>query len=387
MRIIYMLSENLNKTGSGIVHFMAVTRGLQKLGHSVCILGPRYHRRFRRPDKVDGFYIPLPGRNIISFVLFQLLVPLLFPLIYMRYRPDTILIRGGGGLGFFVHLAARLCRVKVVLEVNGIPWLELTARGYPKWLAKISKLFMRLECRTANRIIAVTSPIGEEIMRVFGIPQRRVITIQNGADPDEFDPENRAGKRLEMSIQPDTFVVGFIGAFTPWHGSREIIESALYLSPEIREKIVYLMIGNGEEWHEAKKMVIEKCLEERIWLPGQASRERVADYLSIFDVGMLINSCKEITVNGTSPLKFWEYLAAGLPVIISDNLNLNPIVSIENMGLILTDSTPLNIAKAIEEIFQKRSEFSEIGKHNRKLVQEKYSWLEVSKKVAEVLAG
>ncbi|MFH1975759.1 MAG: glycosyltransferase family 4 protein [Pseudomonadota bacterium] len=386
MRIIYMLSENLNKT-SGIVHFMAVTKGLQKLGHSVSILGPRYHRQFRKPENVHGFYIPVPGRNVFSFVLFQFLVPLLFPVIYLLYRPDVILIRGGGGLGFLVHIIARLCRVKVVLEVNGIPWLELIARGFSRWLAKISKLLMSIECRTANHVIAVTPLIAEDLICASGISPQKVTVIQNGADPDEFNRDNRSSKRLDMSIQPDKLVIGFIGFFSPWHGSKEIIESALFISPEIKEKIVYLMVGHGEGWHEAKQMVIDKGLEDIVRLPGRASRAQVADYLSIFDVGMLINSCEGITRNGTSPLKFWEYLAAGLPVIISDNLNLNPIVRNENMGLILTESSPQNIAKAIEEIFRKRDDFAEIGKRNRKLVEEKYSWSEVSKKVSEVLAG
>lgn len=387
MRIIYMLSEDLNRTGSGIVHFMAVARGLQKLGHAVCILGPRYHWKMRKPENVNGYYIPVPGRNVFSFFLFQLVAALIFPFICVRFRPNVILIRGGMGIGFVVHMIARLCRVKVVLEVNGIPWSELIAHGFSKWQAKINKLFMVVECRSANRIISVTSSIKEEVVRVSGISPEKVTVIHNGADPNEFDRNNRASKRLEMSIQPDKLVVGFIGDFSPWHGSKEIIESTLYISPEIKEKIIYLMVGHGEGWHEAKQIVIDKGLEDIVRLPGRASRAQVADYLSVFDIGMLINSgWKEAKISG-SPLKFWEYLAAGLPVIVSEDVSLTPIVQSENMGIVLTESSPQNIADSIKEIYYRRNEFAEIGKRNRKLVNEKYSWLEVSKKVAEVLAG
>jgi glycosyltransferase involved in cell wall biosynthesis len=134
-------------------------------------------------------------------------------------------------------------------------------------------------------------------------------------------------------------------------------------------------------------MVAEKGIEDIVRFRGQASRDQVADYLSVFDVGILINSgWKEKNV-GSSSLKFWEYLAAGLPVIISDNVSLTPIVRGENMGIVLEESSPENIARGIEEIFNRREEFAEVGRRNRKLVSEKYSWLEVSKRVSEVLAG
>lgn len=387
MRILYMLSEDLNRTASGIVHFMAVTRGLQKLGHSVSILGPRYHRQMRRPENVQGCYIPVPGRNIFSFLLFQLLAAFIFPLIYFRYRPDVILIRGGMGIGFLVHIIARLCRVKVVLEVNGITWSELIARGFSKGLAQINKICMSFECNTANNIITVTPSIREEVIRVSGISAKKATAIHNGADPNEFSLENRLSNRAKMSIPPDKLVIGFIGDFSPWHGSKEIIESALYISPEIKEKVVYLMVGHGEGWNEAKQIVIDKKLEDIVRLLGRASRDQVADYLSIFDVGLMINSdWKETKISG-SPLKFWEYLAAGLPVIVSDDVSLTPIVQNENMGIVLNESSPKNIAKAIEEIFHNQNVFVEVGMRNRKLVEEKYSWLEVSKKVAEVLAS
>jgi glycosyltransferase involved in cell wall biosynthesis len=147
------------------------------------------------------------------------------------------------------------------------------------------------------------------------------------------------------------------------------------------------MVGHGEGWQEAQKIVTDNGLEDIVRLLGWATRDQVADYLSVFDVGMLINSgWKEARISG-SPLKFWEYLAAGLPVIVSDDVSLTPIVQSENMGIVLDESSPENIAKAIEEIYHKRNDFGEIGKRNRKLVEEKYSWLEVSKKVAEVLAN
>jgi glycosyltransferase involved in cell wall biosynthesis len=387
MRVLYVLSENINRTDSGIVHFLAVARNLKKLGHDVVVLGPKYNFKMRRLPDIKGVYVPLPGRNVVSALLFFIIIVPMLPFLKLIYRPQAMLIRGGG-IDIFWMLCGmgRLLGIKVVVEANGVSWEEVRARGFSSFFVLLTKLSAILEVKLSDAVICVTSAIGDELVRASGIPPEKVTAIHNGADPNEFTRDNRLSKRFEMSIRPDELVVGYIGNFSPWHGTKEIIESALYLNPEVRQKVIYLMVGDGVSWQKAKQMIAEKCLENTVKLPGHASREQIVDYLSVFDVGVLIISCWEKAKTGTSPLKFWEYLASGLPVIISDDISLTPIVQGENMGIVLENSSPENIARSIEEIFNRREEFEEIGKRNRKLVNEKYSWLEVSKRVAEVLA-
>ncbi len=368
------------------MHFLAVARGLKRLGHDVCILGPQYHTHMRRPEGLRGIFIPVLSRSVLTYLIYQFLAALLLPLIVLTYRTQVILIRGGLGLGFLVQIAARLLGVRVVLEVNGIPWKELAVRGLPKWQARTSRWTMASMCKTAHAVIAVTPMIARELVRVCGIPARRITAIQNGADPAEFSRVNRRSKRAEMGIRPDQFLMGFIGDFSPWHGSLEIIESARELPPEVRRKTTYVLIGTGEGWERAKRVVLKAGLKDIVRLPGWASRQEVTDYLAAFDVGMVINcGWKEAGISG-SPLKFWEYLAAGLPVIVSDDEDLSLFVRGEGMGIVVEDTSPRSIAAAIEEMFRRREEFAEIGPRKRELVRRKYSWLEVSRKVARVLA-
>ncbi len=118
MRILYFLSENLNKTGGGIVHFMSVAQSLRKLGHDVTIIAPQYNKTIRRFKEFRTIFLPVPGRNMFSYFWFQLLAGFLFPLIVLIHRPDALLIRGGTGIEFLIILVARLFGVRVALETR-----------------------------------------------------------------------------------------------------------------------------------------------------------------------------------------------------------------------------------------------------------------------------
>ena len=387
MRVIYMLSEDLNRTGSGIVHFMAVANGLRRLGHDVILLGPKYHRCIRPLDGFSTILLPVPGRSAASFVLFQLLAIAIMPLIVLLRRPDALLIRGGMGVLFLACWVARLLGVQVVLEINGVTWSEVAARGFSRVLARLVRLTAGLECRAAHRIIAVTPLIGEELIRCFGIARQRVFAIDNGADPEEFTGTGRQGKRAELGIAANRLVVGFIGDFSPWHGVSEIIDSAALLSAAAKREVVYLLVGAGEGWQEARERVDRAGLADVVLLPGAANRRQVADCLAAFDVGLYLTGRTEVDSFGHSPLKFWEYLAAGLPVVASDDASLTPLIRANRVGLVLAESSARHLAEAVETVLGRREEFVEIGRRNRQLVIERHSWLEVSRRVAAVLSG
>jgi glycosyltransferase involved in cell wall biosynthesis len=299
----------------------------------------------------------------------------------------VVLIRGGWGLFFLLALVARLFGVATVVEVNGIAWAELTSRGFHPVYAWAAKWTGFLQCRTADRIIAVTPAIGEELARAFGVPPDRIFPIQNGADPDQFDPVRREAARAALSIPPEKFVVGFTGVFAPWHGVLELVESARYLPPDVRSQVLYLMVGDGQVWEAVRRRVEQWGLQDVVRLPGMVPHSRIADYCIAFDAGVLIRTDPMKRRCPGSPLKFWEYLAAGLPVIVTDDCDMTPIVEGHRMGLVVREASPQALAAAITEAFRRRRELAETGRRNRELVVQRFSWLEVARRVAKVCAG
>ena len=337
---------------------------------------------------VKGVYIPLPGRNILSLFLFHFIAALIFPLLMCIYRPQAMLIRGGG-IGPFWLLCGigRLLGVRVVLEVNGISWTEVESRGFNSFIVKLTRWSAILQVKLSNAIICVTLAIGDELSRVSKVPNNRIFFVSNGVEPDEFYVAPNDQFRNSLGLKSDDFVIGFTGLFDPWHGIMELVQSVRYLPPEIRQHICYLLVGDGQILASAKSWVRAENFEKEIRFPGWATREQIRDYLSVFDVGVFITTDKNKRRFPGSPLKFFEYLAAGLPVIVTGDSYLSPMVNGDKMGLILDEATPESIAACVTKAYIEREEMSRIGRQNRRLAETKYSWLEVSKKVARVLAG
>jgi len=382
MRIAYVLAEDLNRTAGGIVHFLAVAGALKRLGHDVIIVGPQYHKTIRRPPGLKHVFIPLPGRSVLGYVAYQFLVAAVFPIIMLLHRPQGLLLRGGG---WVLPLVARLFKVTIVQEINGIAYAEMESRGFPSWVSMILRWLTVFQCKTAHRIISVTPAIGRELVRVSGVAEEKIVPIQNGADPEEFDPSCREGFRASLGIAPSTFVVGFVGQFCPWHGTVDLVNSVNHLPQGIRSNILYVLVGSGGQWNEVRRMVQAQRLERVVRLPGAASRAQMVQYLAAFDVGVLVNNDPNIGRFGFSSLKFWEYVAAGLPVIVSDDCNMTPIVEGNRMGIVIKDLTAKGIADAVVEAYRRREEMARIGQQNRELMFEKFSWTYVAKRVVRVL--
>lgn len=385
MRILYVTSENINRRNGGIVHFLAVAGCLGKLGHDLHIMAPQYFKELDRPKDIKGIFIRVPGRSYFTFILFQLLAALTLPYLRAKYRIDVILVRNSPGLFILFYLVARLFKVRIVLEVNGNPFgKELTLRGFPPWVESMIKLVAILEYKIANRIITVTPVICSDIIRVASIPESKIFPIQNGADPEEFNKRDLRIFREMLGIRQDTFVIGYIGLFIQWHGVSEIIRSAGIIKTKGDYNIHYVLAGDGEGFNDAKELIKKENLEDMISLPGPVARQDVPNCLASFDVGIYIG--KGDRVGMSSPLKLWEYFAAGLPVIISDDPALTPIINENNMGLILSEPTPEIIAREILMMYQHQKKFKDIGIKNRELSKKEFNWLEVARKVQDVLA-
>src|SRR5688572_26503740 len=141
-------------------------------------------------------------------------------------------------------LAARASRVPFVLEVNYTTGTPLYRRR-SRLLHPISKFAEGYVFRNAHRIATVSTRLGSEVA-AGGIPSGNVVTVPNAADPVRFRPETSGAAVRARYGLADARVIGFTGAFFPWHGVSLLLE----VLPELLRAIPYtaaLLIGDGPE--------------------------------------------------------------------------------------------------------------------------------------------
>ena len=284
----------------------------------------------------------------------------------------------------------KVTKSKLVLELNG---LISEHRKFEKKLygkMGIIKNFQMaimdyLEIFTAKKsdaVIAVTQRI-KEILIKRGVDENKITVIPNGADVNLFRPISDViavnKLRNKYSINENTRVVMFVGNLAYWQGVEYLIQSAPLVLKAVPDTMFFI-VGEGELKNElitlAKKVgVLDKCI-----FTGNIPYEKVPLYMNMADVCVVP---KKVLGFGYSPLKLYEYMACGKPVVATKTAGFE-ILEKHNAGLLVNPENPEELSNAIIKLLLNRKLREQMGANGRELVVREYSWESAAKKTIEV---
>ncbi len=205
--------------------------------------------------------------------------------------------------GFLGRLAARGLRACVLYTPHCLPFMM---RAFAPW--QIAYLWMeRLAGRFTDRLIAVSPSEAEIAARLHLVPVERIVTIENGIDPDAFSvPVDVNAKKAELQIGADDRVVLSVGGLRAQKGYRHLVEAA----PEVLEahpNTLFLIAGEGKLRPVLEAQVRKLAVADRVRLLGH--RTDVPELLAVADC-FVIPSLWE-----GGPYALLEAMAAGVPVV------------------------------------------------------------------------
>lgn len=161
-----------------------------------------------------------------------------------------------------------------------------------------------------------------------------VVLVPNGAYLNNFPAVGRHNQGLV-----------FIGNLTPEKGIEPILH-ALVESPKVKLTIY----GDGQLRPSLEALAKQLGIDERVKFAGQVANSTILNSLSDYEAGIALYQDSQSYVYYSDPLKVKEYLAAGLPVIISSLPEISSIIQSANCGIIVND--PTELAEAIERIIK-----------------------------------
>jgi glycosyltransferase involved in cell wall biosynthesis len=262
------------------------------------------------------------------------------------------------------------------VEINGLGIDEMKLNNPSKLIIKIFKVNEKLNYKHAKKIIAVTQGIKEGIVELYNISDEKIVVIENGVNTELFKPLNKGD--VKYGLDGNYNYVGFSGSFARWHGLEDLIRSAPLILKEV-ENTKFLLVGDGPMKEQIIQMVNDLNLKDSFIFIDRAPYEEVPKYVNAFDVCVIL---KKKDIPG-SPLKLWEYMACGKPVIATNTEDFR-VLEENNAGILVDPEKSEEVADAIITLLKNKELRDEMGKNGRKYVVENRSWESVARRVAEL---
>jgi glycosyltransferase involved in cell wall biosynthesis len=234
--------------------------------------------------------------------------------------------------------------------------LFFEAHTYPSSQAAL-RLHRRLLPRLGG-VVTITRHLSERYAGL-GIPPDRLLVAHDGYRAARFAvADDRTHWRSRWDWPQDAFIVGYLGRFVGGledmdKGIGALVEAAILLAQQPAGHPVRLaLVGGPDSYVEGvRKRLAEAGLPPEFLLyPGQSAPADVPGYLSAFDVCVIPSPWNEFFAYYTSPLKLFEYMASGRPIVASDLPSTAEILRDGGNALLVPPSDPAALAAALRRL-------------------------------------
>ena len=248
-------------------------------------------------------------------------------------------------------LAARLAVIDTVIS---------TRRGEPYWRTRAGLLFLKRLNDMATCFVANSNATKSRYTKEEGIDPARVEVIYNGIEGKQFQlskPHERIALRQSLGLPPEVPIVGIVANLRPVKGLADFLLACQLVSRNVPDTH-FVIIGEGDEREPLEHLARKLDLHDRVHFLGR--REDVPQLLQIMDVGVLASHSESFSNS------ILEYLAAGLPVVVTDVGGVREVVRGERDGFIVAPRAPDQMAQRLEFLIA-QTPVSRRARHETKL--------------------
>ena len=287
-------------------------------------------------------------------------------------RPDIIHAHDLNTLGR-AFITAKLTGAYLVYDSHD--WCtETTATlRYPAYRRFYCRWKERLLARRAEKVIFPVPGLCRIAVEKLGIAEP--ICICN-FPRGEVIARNKL-LRTELDIPTEARIVLYEGILARDRGLEEIVLSVRL----IPDDVVIVFLGDGYFKQHLRELVVSNRLEDQVKFMDTVSVEKFPLYCAGADAGIVIYRVEGLTTVHGWPTKVFDYLRAGLPVLISAGPEIMRMIVSAQAGKEIVEQNPEGIAWAIRDIFRNEDEFQQLRRNAIKTWREKFNWESEAKKL------
>ncbi len=373
MDIIY-LHRIASKDGQ-YVHVEELTNAILEQGHDIRFIAPQFTDDSEFGS--DGGFVSKLKEKLPQFIYevlelsYSLLIALKLVIAILQKRPDFIYERYNLYQPAGV-IIAKIFRLPLILEVNAPLFDErqkYSGIAIP-WLAKAIENFT---WKQATKVLPVTQVLADIVM-ARGVPKARIEVVHNGINEhvyEKFDLKPKTTDNPEI-------VVGFVGFLNPWHR----LDLAVEAIGELKHlNIRLLCVGDGND--NIRETLLAQSHElgipDRVEFTGLKARDEVFDYVKQFDIAL-----QPAVTPYASPLKLFEYLAAGSVIVAPNSPNILEIID-DDTAIVFENEDLQSFKEQLKYAINHFNELFALRERARKMILDKgFTWQGNARRVVDI---
>ncbi|BDU75920.1 glycosyltransferase family 4 protein [Mesoterricola sediminis] len=356
-RLAYLCMQATREGQASYAHVNEIIAGLRRRGVTVDLFEPP------RREGSQG----LAGRAW-GFLTVQL------RLVARLADYDAVYLRGHFVAALAIW-AAKVLRIPLVIEVNGPHEDVYTMYPWTRRFGGFLRALTRHQHRIADAIVTVTPQMAQWVKDDCGA--ENVHVVPNGANLDHFRPGLRDARA------PGGPYAVFFGAFSPWQGIATMLAAVRH--PDWPAGMKLVLAGDGTE-----RPAVEAAAREdgRVVYAGVLPYRELGGLVAPATVGLCVKDDGGThAATGWSPLKLYEMMATGIPVVVTDLPGQFEVVEAARAGLVLPPGDPGALARAVAHLAAHPDEARAMGARGHELVAREHSWDRRGQDTLEVLEG
>jgi glycosyltransferase involved in cell wall biosynthesis len=373
------------------VHVRELSQALKALGHEVDIYTPRAGGL-----APDGFAVPVheirpasaekhvfgllrddpaggePAAKEIRSLLYASMLRRELSDRFRNRPPDVIYERYALLASAGSELADEL-GIPHVLEVNAPLSSEQAEHRGVQFGQTIRAMERRILTR-ATTVIAVSAPVREWLTRA-GVSPDRITVMPNGVDAECF-AQGTAGaaeirRRLRVGTRP---VVGFVGTLKAWHGTATMLRAFAEVTAARVEagRPHLLIVGDGPQRVELEALAAQLGVAGDVTFAGTVLHSEMPAWVAAMDIA--VAPYDDITSHYFSPLKLFEYMASGRPIVAAAIGQVPDCIDDGETGLLYAPGEVAAQAAAIRFLLDHPSRAAAMGRAAQAVARTRYTW-------------
>jgi glycosyltransferase involved in cell wall biosynthesis len=271
--------------------------------------------------------------------------------------------------------ACKRLRLPYVLFVEADEVMEYDFREEPitgllRWRAKN---MIAYNLKAADCIVCVSEPLKEHLHIEWRIPQKKIVVFPNGVDVQQFRPdaEKRTAVRASLDIS-DRPMLLFVGNFYEWHDVKTLLDAVSEVL--VSHPNAYLVLaGDGHQRQAMEHHAARLGIMDNIRFLGRVPHADVPGLINAADIA-IVPVPATIKNMWLSPLKLFEYMAAGAAIISSRIGHLSEVIRDGENGLLVAPGDPGALASAAGKLLGNEQLRLSLGAQARTDALRKHSW-------------